>query len=278
MKNYMKFINYSNLIIIFGIAIVLGIAVIIKMSGVLEGFGDLTAENIGPLTRETRITKATWMGIKDKVFNKEVDPDLQARLGNEWKNFITEREGLYYAEHGRFPYPEAIKECFIQGEEKQVREEKNKDFTKKERSKAMQELSYFEKSLPVRMFVLRAPMNMNPCVNKIPELKVIEKLLDSSSGVLTKDNRKLNCGLGAQSDELRAYKIQRDMNGREVKADPHTVGIEELPELVPEIHFLNKPCNPCDDMVNCKFGVNKKVSNVASMWWGINSASNSQIV
>lgn len=262
---YKQLIYDRNMFIIYGLIAILLLAFLLKYFNVLEGFGDLTRNNIGPVNDNTRIKRSTWNGIKDDVLRNRSDPDLQKYLQQNWKKVMTEQEALHYNQFGKFPYPESIVDCVTMGKEgKKLR-------------KAKEQIELYQKTLPIRVFIKKAQYSNNKCIKKVPELKFIRDLSNSAKGVETADNRKLYCNVNGDSKYLRAYNIKNN-RGREKRNDPHLVKTKNLPNLVPEFTFLNKHCNPCDDMVNCKFGLNNEISKEASTWWGLDSSSSSQIL
>lgn len=270
---YTKLLRDRNLFIIFGLIIVLVLSAFCKFFNVLEGFGDLTNRNIGPVTNDTMIKKGTWDGIKQDVFRKTTNETLQNELKSEWKKLITEKEGLHYSLHKIFPYPDAIKKCVMAQREKEYRN-RNMAWGKKQIRKETTDLEHYQTTLPLRSFVKLAKYNKNGCLNKIPELDFLNKLNNYNEGARTFENKELFCEPGME--ELKAYDIS-EMNGEKRKRNPHYVSSKQL-ENVTGFTFVDKPCNPCEDMEKCKFALDNKISPVAKMYWGIESASNSQML
>ena len=270
---YNQLLRDRNLFIIFGLIIVLVLSAFCKFFNVLEGFGDLTNRNIGPVTNDTMIKKGTWDGIKQDVFRKTTNETLQNELKLRWKELITEKEGLHYSLHRMFPYPDAVKQCVMAQREKEYRN-KNMSWGKKQIEKETKDLEHYQTTLPVRSFVKLAKYNKNGCLNKIPELDFLNKLNNYNEGARTFENKELFCEPGMK--ELKAYDIS-ETNGEKRKRNPHYVSSKQL-ENVTGFTFVDKPCNPCEDMEKCKFALDNKISPVAKMYWGIESASNSQML
>jgi hypothetical protein len=270
---YNQLLRDRNLFIIFGLIIVLVLSAFCKYFNVLEGFGDLTSKNIGPVTNDTMIKKGTWDGIKQDVFRKTTNETLQNELKLRWKELITEKEGLHYSLHRMFPYPDAVKKCVMAQREKEYRN-KNMAWGKKQIGKETTDLEHYQTTLPLRSFVKLAKYNKNGCLNKIPELDFLNKLNNYNEGVRTFANKELFCEPGMK--ELKAYEISEN-NGEKIKRNPHYVSSKQL-ENVTGFTFVDKPCNPCEDMEKCKFALDNKISPVAKMYWGIESASNSQML
>jgi|TARA_B110000967_G_scaffold209626_1_gene266702 hypothetical protein len=270
---YNKMLKDRNLFIILGLVAVLIISALLKYFNVLEGFGDLTKSNIGPVTNDTMIRKSTWNGIKQDVFRKTTNDTLQNELKLKWNELITEKEGLHYALHREFPYPDTVKKCVISEREKEYRN-RNLKWDKKAINKENKDLEHYQTTLPIRSFVKLAKYNKSNCLYKIPELEFLNKLNNDSEGVTTFANKKLYCEAG--NSDLRAFDVS-EMNGEKQKRNPHYVDSKEL-ENVAGFTFVDKPCNPCEDMEKCKFALNNKISPVAKMYWGIENASNSQIL
>jgi hypothetical protein len=271
---YVFLLRGRDLFIKFILIIALIISACLKLSGVLEGFGDLTQNNIGPINSYTEIKRGTWLGIKDEVLRIRSSPDMQKDLSKNWSKLISEQEGLYYAQHGKFPYPEAIINCVLEQKEKEEKKKRGV-WNKRKIRKTLDELEIYERTLPVRSFVQLAQYQDNPCIEKVPELKFLRELHDT--GINTVNRKKLFCNNFGLENELEAYNVA-DMNGREVKSNPHMVNVSELPKLLSNFSFLEKPCNPCNNMKTCKFALNGESSQTAVKWWGLESASNSQII
>lgn len=270
---YTQLLRDRNLFIIFGLIIVLVLSAFCKYFNVLEGFGDVTKKNIGPVTNDTMIKKGTWHGIKQDVFRKKTNETLQTELKLKWKELITEKEGLHYSLHRMFPYPDAVKKCVMAQKEKDYRN-KNMAWGKSQIRKETTDLEHYQTTLPLRSFVKLAKYNKNGCLNKIPELDFLNKLNNYNEGARTFENKELFCEPGMK--ELKAYDIS-EMNGEKIKRNPHYVSSKQL-ENVTGFTFVDKPCNPCEDMEKCKFALDNKISPVAKMYWGIESASNSQML
>lgn len=271
--NYNNLIKDRNMFIIFGLIVVLIVSAVLKFFNILEGFGDLSSSNIGKVNNDTQITKATWNGIKEDVFRKDTHETLQNDLKVRWKELITEKEGLHYALHKEFPYPDAVKKCVMAQREKEYRNQ-HKKWGKKEINKEKEDLKHYQQTLPIRSFILLAKYNKNGCLHKIPELEFINNLNNYNVGVRTVNNKHLECEAG--NKELRAFDIS-ETNGEMKKRNPHYVSVKEL-ENVAGFKFVDKPCNPCEDMNKCRFALNNKISPVAKLYWGMESASNSQIL
>ena len=169
---YTKIIRDRNMFVLVGLMIVLLISALIKYFNVLEGFGDLTRKNIGPVDNESRIKNSTWNGIKADVMRKSTNESLQNELKTNWKSLITETEGLHYALHGKFPYPETVIECIMKEKEKEYNNQ-NKPWNQKAIDKERKQLQNYESTLPIRSFVKLAKYNYNNCLTKIPELEFL---------------------------------------------------------------------------------------------------------
>ena len=271
---YNEIIRDRNMFVLVGLMIVLLISALIKYFNVLEGFGDLTRKNIGPVDNESRIKNSTWNGIKKDVMRKNTNESLQSELKTNWKTLITETEGLHYALHSKFPYPETVIKCIMTQKEKEYKNE-NRPWNQKAIDIERKKLENYETSLPIRSFVKLAKYKYNNCLMKIPELEFLNKLNDKNKGITTSDNSQLFCELGNDKN-LKAFDIST-MEGEKRKSNPHYVGVKEL-EKVTGFKFMDKPCNPCEDMNKCKFALDNKISPVARMWWGIDNAANSQIL